>query len=166
MEAKEISSNNGKNAYYIFYLILSIAWGFLVTFVNTQVASGFLMKLVGAIGGSVGGFLGFLIADFIRKLIIPDMIFTTGGFPRSVEGTPLLDVRTAVGRYRHRRHFFHELDRRNEVGSDHEQNEMDRTVPVARRAFTVRLAVNPATSRGRNLQARPNPPCIRLPKTS
>jgi hypothetical protein len=80
MEAKEISSNSGKNAYYIFYLILSIAWGFLVTFVNTQVASGFLMKLVGAIGGSVGGFLGFLIADFIRKLIIPDMIFTTGGF--------------------------------------------------------------------------------------
>ena len=80
MEAKEIQMDNTKKAYYIFYLVVSIAWGFIATFVNTNIASGFVMKLVGALGGGIGGFLGFLIGDFIRKLAIPDMIFTTGGF--------------------------------------------------------------------------------------
>lgn len=80
MEAKEIQMNNTKQLYYIIYLVISILWAFLITFFNTKITSGFLMKLVGAMGGSVGGFIGFLIADFIRKLAIPDMIFTTGGF--------------------------------------------------------------------------------------
>lgn len=80
MEAKEISTNGTKQAYYIFYLIISVLVAFFITFVNTKIHSGFLMKLLGAIGGSVGGFLGFLVGDFIRKLAIPDMIFTSGGF--------------------------------------------------------------------------------------
>lgn len=80
MEAKTIQMDNSKKVYYIFYLVLSIAWGFLITFVNANIVSGFLMKLIGALGGGVGGFLGFFIADFIRKLAVPDMIFTTGGF--------------------------------------------------------------------------------------
>jgi len=80
MEAKEIQTDNAKKVYYIFYLVLSIAWAFLATFFNAKVTSGFFMKLIGALGGSLGGFLGFILADFIRKLAVPDLIFTSGGF--------------------------------------------------------------------------------------
>lgn len=80
MEAKEISAPNAKKVYYFVYLTISVIVAFFLAFHNTKLQYGFFMKLLGMIGGSIGGFLGFIVGDFIRKLAIPDMVFTSGGF--------------------------------------------------------------------------------------
>lgn len=40
---------------------------------------GFWLRLAATTVAVPTGFIGFLIGDFVRKLTIPDMIFTTGG---------------------------------------------------------------------------------------
>jgi hypothetical protein len=70
----------GKKAYLTIYAILSVLISIVVVFCNNKVHSGLFMKSVGVVCASGLGFIGFLVADFIRKLAVPDIIFTTGGF--------------------------------------------------------------------------------------
>lgn len=70
----------GKKTYYRTYAVLSVLISIFIIFVNDRIRSGFFMKLVGVVVSSGAGFIGFLLGDFLRKLALPDMIFTTGGF--------------------------------------------------------------------------------------
>ncbi|MEF2144178.1 MAG: hypothetical protein V3573_01930 [Desulfovibrionaceae bacterium] len=80
MEAKEIPANSTKMIYYFVWLAVCAIVAFLLVFPNTKLHYGFFMKLLGMIGGFLGGFVGFVVGDLIRRLAIPDMIFTSGGF--------------------------------------------------------------------------------------
>ncbi|MGE4297901.1 MAG: hypothetical protein AB7E47_07720 [Desulfovibrionaceae bacterium] len=70
----------GKKAYLIIYAILCVLISIVAVFCNTNVHAGLFMKLVGVAAASGLGFVGFLIADLLRRLAAPDIIFTTGGF--------------------------------------------------------------------------------------
>lgn len=67
-----------------------IGWGiasialciFMITFNNSYMVLGasFLAKAFAVIVGSILGFIGAVIGDFLRRLAMPTMTFTRGGF--------------------------------------------------------------------------------------
>lgn len=71
-----------KRNYLVFYLVLTIVISFAFCFITTPngVDFGFGRRLFASIASIPTGFIGVLLGDLIRRLVIPDMVFTTGGF--------------------------------------------------------------------------------------
>jgi len=69
-----------KQIYRNSFLIISCIVGFFFVFVNTNIESGFFLKLIIGIGASITAMIGFFIGDVLRKFVVPDAVFTSGGF--------------------------------------------------------------------------------------
>jgi hypothetical protein len=73
-----------KKTYLAVWTAITVAVSILVTVAykpHNGEDIGFWLRLTATVVAIPVGFIGFLIGDFVRKLTIPDMIFTTGGMP-------------------------------------------------------------------------------------
>jgi hypothetical protein len=77
-------SEKETNPMNILYIILSIGMGiFSIYAINTKftyLGLGFISKSLLFILTTTLGYIGSLVGDFLRKIAMPDAIFTRGGF--------------------------------------------------------------------------------------
>lgn len=70
--------DQSKKDYLVLYVVLTVVVSFLCAFVfKSDAGSG--RRILAAVLSVPTGFIGAMIGDFIRRLTIPDAIFTTGG---------------------------------------------------------------------------------------
>lgn len=62
------------------YLVMAVAFSSVLAFTpNAKVPLGFGAKTSILFLGSIFGYVGALVGDFVRRIALPDAIFTTGG---------------------------------------------------------------------------------------
>ena len=73
---------NAKKNYLLFYLVLTVLLSFLFCFITAPDGQDFSFgrRLFASIASIPTGFIGVLLGDLLRRLVIPDIVFTTGGF--------------------------------------------------------------------------------------
>ena len=73
---------SSKKTYLLFYFIITVIVSFVFCFIAKAngVDFGFGRRLLASIVSIPTGFIGVLLGDLIRRFVIPDMVFTTGGF--------------------------------------------------------------------------------------
>ena len=79
---KPFSQNPMKIAHIIIAVIMACL---IVGSLKESYNYGLFTKIIAFIAGVISGYWGTLLGDFVRKLFIPDMIFTTGGFSAIVK---------------------------------------------------------------------------------
>lgn len=82
----EVQRQLSQNPMKIVHIILAVIMACLVVgSLKNADDYGMFTKTIAFIAGVASGYLGALLGDFVRKLFIPDMIFTTGGFSAIVK---------------------------------------------------------------------------------